>query len=147
MHQILTRFFSQLHLVHWNRTLYPSPNVAAGQGDGLAVLGLFLEIGDEDHPELAKLIPNLEKVTHCGEKVAISEPIDPANFLPQSGESKRIWTYEGSLTTPPLLESVIWLVFQKPIKVSAKQVRSTNGQLKEPQILITVFVFCYSSKQ
>ena len=60
-------------MVHWNRSAYPSPNVAAGEGDGLAVVGLFVDIGEEDHPEFAKLIPYLEKVTHCGEKVPIQE--------------------------------------------------------------------------
>ena len=34
----------QLHLVHWNRSKYDSPNVAAGEPDGLAVLGIFLEV-------------------------------------------------------------------------------------------------------
>ena len=36
----------QLHLVHWNRTKYSSPNEAAGEPDGLAVLGMFLEVTD-----------------------------------------------------------------------------------------------------
>ena len=99
--------------------------MAAGHGDGLAVLGLFLEVGEEDHPELAKLIPYLEKVLHAGDKVQIPEAgINPANLLPKTVETKRFWNYLGSLTTPPLLESVIWIVFKKPIKVSEKQVIS-----------------------
>lgn len=132
-------YAAELHLVHWNRTAYPSPNVAAGHGDGLAVLGLFMEVGEEDHPELAKLIPHLEQVQYSGEKVTICESgINPANFLPKGGENKRFWNYLGSLTTPPLLESVIWIVFQKPIKVSEKQLeimRSlffTPKEAKEP---------------
>ena len=92
-----------------------------------SVLGLFMEVGEEDHPELAKLIPHLEQVQYSGEKVTICESgINPANFLPKGGENKRFWNYLGSLTTPPLLESVIWIVFQKPIKVSEKQVSATH---------------------
>ena len=34
----------QLHLVHWNRSKYASPNEAAGQPDGLAVLGIMLTV-------------------------------------------------------------------------------------------------------
>ena len=116
-------------MVHWNRSAYPSPNVAAGEGDGLAVLGLFVDIGEEDHPEFAKLIPYLEKVTHCGEKVPIQEDIDPTKFLPTK-DHRRMWHYEGSLTTPPLLESVLWIVFQNPIKISAEQVNILHLTVK-----------------
>ena len=31
------------------------------------------------------------------------------------------WTYQGSLTTPPLLESVSWIIFKKPMTVSKEQ--------------------------
>mgnify|MGYP002057129200 CR=1 FL=1 len=86
-----------------------------------------MEVGEEDHPELAKLIPHLEQVQYSGEKVTICESgINPADFLPKGGENKKFWNYLGSLTTPPLLESVIWIVFQKPIKVSEKQVSATH---------------------
>ena len=49
-------YAAELHLVHWNRTNYPSPNVAAGQGDGLAVLGLFIELGKIFHKKSNKCI-------------------------------------------------------------------------------------------
>ena len=122
----------QLHLVHWNRSQYPSPNVAAGNGNGLAVLGLFLEIDEDghDHPELAKLIPYLDKIPFKENKAILTDTILPENFLPEidtkakdSKEARRFWTYNGSLTTPPLLECVIWVVFQQPMKVSKKQVK------------------------
>ena len=32
------------------------------------------------------------------------------------------YTYDGSLTTPPLVECVKWIVFKKPLEVSAAQV-------------------------
>lgn len=36
------------------------------------------------------------------------------------------WTYDGSLTTPPLLESVTWIVCKKSIGVSSAQVLSIS---------------------
>ena len=34
----------------------------------------------------------------------------------------KYWTYDGSLTTPPLYESVKWIVFKEPIEMSDDQV-------------------------
>ena len=52
------------------------------------------------------------------------EKIDPVKLLPQRDGNAPLdfWRYEGSLTTPPLLESVIWTVFKKPIQISKDQV-------------------------
>ena len=45
---------------------------------------------------------------------------DPGSLLPNVLD---YWTYPGSLTTPPLLESVTWVVLKEPISVSSQQVR------------------------
>lgn len=114
--------------MHWNRTKYPTPNVAAGHGDGLAVLALFLDNDGEENPvvheEFAKLLPFIDKVQFKGEKTLVNEAIDPSAFLPSKSQPKKIWTYEGSLTTPPLLECVIWIIFQEPIKIHPNQVKN-----------------------
>lgn len=44
---------------------------------------------------------------------------DPMTLLPASLD---YWTYDGSLTTPPLLESVTWIVLKEPISVNPAQV-------------------------
>ena len=112
-------FIFQLHLVHWNKK-YESPNVAAGKPDGLAVLGLLIEVG-EKHEEFDKVVQAFDKISCKGDKTSLEGlEIDCAKFLPE--KEKAIWTYEGSLTTPPLLESVIWTVFQTPMQISAEQV-------------------------
>lgn len=44
----------ELHLVHWNATKYSNPKQAQTQSkDGLAVVGVFVEIGCEQHPIFA----------------------------------------------------------------------------------------------
>jgi carbonic anhydrase len=35
------------------------------------------------------------------------------------------FTYAGSLTTPPLFESVTWMVYRNPITISAAQVKKS----------------------
>jgi carbonic anhydrase len=52
-------------------------------------------------------------------KQYIFENFDPKTLLPVSLD---YWTYDGSLTTPPLLESVTWIVLKEPICVSPAQV-------------------------
>ncbi len=108
-------------MVHWKKSKYPNPNVAAGESDGLAVLGLFLEVGAE-HTEFQKVVDALGKIQYKGEKVDFSDKIDPAKFLPDKAADSKFFTYDGSLTTPPLLESVTWVVFEKPMQISEAQV-------------------------
>ena len=50
----------------------------------------------------------------------LKEALDPAGFLPPG---KSYWTYEGSLTTPPLYESVTWILFKQPVEISSIQLR------------------------
>jgi len=107
---------AELHLVHYN-TKYGEPGNALDKPDGLAVLGIFLKVG-KAHPEFEKLCTSLEEIVLRGSAVAVKEPIDPAAFLPGD---KSYFTYLGSLTTPPLLESVTWIVFRQNIEISEEQ--------------------------
>lgn len=52
-------------------------------------------------------------------KKALFTNFDPSCLLPKSLD---YWTYFGSLTVPPLLESVIWIVLREPISVCSEQV-------------------------
>ncbi|WP_245278256.1 carbonic anhydrase family protein [Methylosinus sp. PW1] len=48
-------------------------------------------------------------------KVALKAPIDASALLPKG---KKLFRYEGSLTTPPFSEVVHWNVFAEPVKVA-----------------------------
>uniref|UniRef100_A0A674KFT5 Carbonic anhydrase n=1 Tax=Terrapene triunguis TaxID=2587831 RepID=A0A674KFT5_9SAUR len=88
-------FPSELHLVHWNARKYATFGEAAAAPDGLAVVGIFLE----------------------GTKAQF-RTFNPKCLLPSS---LNYWTYPGSLTTPPLYESVTWIVLKEPVRISEKQ--------------------------
>jgi carbonic anhydrase len=51
-------------------------------------------------------------------------PFDPSCLLPACQD---FWTYEGSLTTPPLAESVTWIIQQRSVEVSPSQVSGAGS--------------------
>lgn len=112
------KYAAELHLVHWNKDKYSSFAEAAAASDGLAVLGMFLEVGNQENQELNKICRLLPFIQHKGQQIQVTDVIDPAKFIPKNGS---FWTYDGSLTTPPLYESVTWLVYQEPLIVSEAQ--------------------------
>lgn len=112
------RYDAELHLVH--RLKECTFLDALNRANGLCVLGVFLEVVEEGAKTplfLSNLIALTKKVHYKGENVEDSgQQIDPYKIL--ENISKEYFTYEGSLTTPPLSECVRWVVFKTPIKVS-----------------------------
>lgn len=106
----------KLHLVHWNARKYATFGEAAAAPDGLAVVGVFLEIGKE-HANMNRLTDALYMVKFKGTKAQFRS-FNPKCLLPLRLD---YWTYLGSLTTPPLNESVTWIVLKEPISISEKQ--------------------------
>eukprot|EP00117_Sycon_ciliatum_P001183 scpid70372/ scgid6953/ Carbonic anhydrase 2; Carbonate dehydratase II; Carbonic anhydrase II len=109
---------NELHLVHWNTSKFSSVSEAISEPNGLTVLGIFLEAGEEN-VELKKITDRFDKVKHCSQEIPIEDPICLKGLLPE--DTKSFWSYDGSLTTPPCYESVNWIVFRKPITVSKEQ--------------------------
>lgn len=64
----------------------------------------------------------MDRIEFKDQKAAFNEPVDIYQFLPQEEDDCTFFTYDGSLTTPPLLESVTWIVFRKTLRLSQDQV-------------------------
>ena len=60
---------------------------------------------------------------NCVEYENVKNVISNFTQLLPEGAGKCYWNYEGSLTTPPLLESVIWIVLKGDLELSEDQVR------------------------
>ncbi|XP_036448508.1 carbonic anhydrase 2-like [Colossoma macropomum] len=116
-------YSAELHLVHWN-TAYSSFGDAVNESDGLAVIGVFLEIGDEN-PQLQKVLDALDGIKTKNTQTSFAD-FDPTTLLPSSLD---YWTYDGSLTTPPPLECVTWIVCKQSISVSSAQMKKFRGLL------------------
>jgi len=120
------RYAAELHLVHFNKR-YGSFAEAADKSDGLAVIGVFIDVGEEN-AELLKVTDGMSGVRFAGESSRIPAT-DPDLFLP---DTEHYWTYEGSLTTPPLYESVTWIVFSQPVAISQTQLDQFRHLRRRP---------------
>ncbi|XP_075045405.1 carbonic anhydrase 5A, mitochondrial isoform X2 [Mixophyes fleayi] len=107
---------AELHLVHWNCSKYRSFEEAIMEGNGLAVIGIFLKLG-KHHQQLQNLVHILPTVRYKDSLTGFNY-FDPSCLLPTCSD---YWTYSGSLTTPPLTESVTWIIMKKPIEVDHSQ--------------------------
>ncbi|XP_050633616.1 carbonic anhydrase 5B, mitochondrial isoform X1 [Macaca thibetana thibetana] len=109
-------FPAELHLVHWNAVKFENFEDAALEENGLAVIGVFLKLG-KHHKELQKLVDTLPSIKHKDTLVEFGS-FDPSCLMPTCPD---YWTYSGSLTTPPLSESVTWIIKKQPVEVDHDQ--------------------------
>ncbi|KAJ1075992.1 hypothetical protein K5549_008846 [Capra hircus] len=117
-------FSAELHLVHWNSTKYPSFADAASQADGLVIVGVLMKVG-QANPNLQKVLDALKAVKTKNKKAPFTN-FDPSVLLPSCTD---YWAYFGSLTHPPLHESVTWIIFKETISVSAEQLAQFRSLL------------------
>lgn len=120
-------FAAELHLVHWNCTKYSSFAEAVSKPDGLAVLGVMIQPGEE-HEGFKDMVLTMQYVKQGGQSILVLKSFNPSILLPKN--TKDIWTYHGSLTTPPCYESVQWMVFREPVQFSLNQLHALRGLLK-----------------
>jgi carbonic anhydrase len=87
----------EVHLVH------------QGPTGKLAVIGVLYDTGAEARP-LAALWPPLPRKVNVADK--LPRPFDPTVLLP---ETRSVFRYSGSLTTPPCTEGVLWNVMRRTL--------------------------------
>uniref|UniRef100_A0A8C6YJ92 Carbonic anhydrase n=1 Tax=Naja naja TaxID=35670 RepID=A0A8C6YJ92_NAJNA len=105
-------FPAELHLVHWNCCKFGSFEEALMDENGLAVIGVFLKVG--------RMVEKWQFSYYSSQSVVfLTQYFDPSCLLPSCPD---YWTYSGSLTTPPLSESVTWIIKKKAIEVDEDQV-------------------------
>ena len=116
------QYSAELHLVHWNSNKYRSFQDSLEHQDGLCVLGVFLELEKQlGHNSLEILTRQFKNIEYKGQTAEVENAYDPYSLMPRN--TNDYWTYPGSLTTPPLSESVVWIVFREPIPVSQTQMK------------------------
>lgn len=106
------------HLFHGHQAAMELHLVHRDDQGNLAVVGVLIEEGRSNHafdPILGSLPEKPGDVVHT------PGTLDPATLLPADRTADR---YEGSLTTPPCTEGVLWNVLTTPIELSKAQIAS-----------------------
>lgn len=118
------KYAGEIHFVHYN-TSYASLGDAMTEADGLLVWGHFLKVNTENQaedPQLNAVLNAMNSIVESDAKVQTANSYSLKSLLPTSHPGfYQIYTYEGSLTTPPCYESVRWILNKTPILVSSTQ--------------------------
>ncbi|XP_070571841.1 carbonic anhydrase 9-like [Ptychodera flava] len=112
---------AEMHIVTYDTARFSSEAEAVGKDRGLAVLGFFVELVDEDNPAFEPLLTPFENIELEGDAVQLDEPFSIESVLPE--DRSKFFRYMGSLTTPPCAEGVVWTNFKNTVKMSASQLQ------------------------
>ncbi|XP_059022078.1 carbonic anhydrase 1 isoform X2 [Mustela lutreola] len=80
---------------------------------------------DRANPRLQKVLDALNAVKTKNKRAPFTN-FDPSTLLPSSLD---YWTYSGSLTHPPLYESVTWIICKDSISISPEQLAQFRSLL------------------
>ena len=108
-----TEFPFEAHFVH------------VGPDGDLAVIAVMFQAGEHN----AALAQAWERLPRTDEKHVFDPPLAQAALLP---EARDYYRFNGSLTTPPCSEGVIWLVMTTPVSASTEQIAALVATLGGP---------------
>ncbi|KAH8366100.1 hypothetical protein KR093_009023, partial [Drosophila rubida] len=112
-------FPAELHVVF--RSLdYKDFKSALGQDHGIAVLAFFFEVSNEYNSYYEEFVDKLSTVSRKGMSTDLENPLSLDKFV--SMNLINYYSYNGSLTTPPCAEKVVWIDYEMPIYISENQV-------------------------
>ncbi|XP_064609178.1 putative carbonic anhydrase-like protein 1 [Liolophura sinensis] len=111
-------FPAELQLMAYNCELYDNFTQAERSPHGLSGLAIFVQIGKKEHEDFDVIAHAMKKVRFKGQRNSLGR-LDIKGILPNTTQ---YITYEGSLTQPGCHETVTWIVLNRPIYVSKKQI-------------------------
>uniref|UniRef100_A0A0A9YHH4 carbonic anhydrase n=1 Tax=Lygus hesperus TaxID=30085 RepID=A0A0A9YHH4_LYGHE len=88
--------------------------------DGVVIFSVWLEeVRSPDNSYFDELLGMMDYITKPWSYTDLCERIPIKYYLPQ--DRQRYYTYKGSLTYPPCVETVIWVIFMETIPFSHYQ--------------------------
>ncbi|XP_034060833.1 carbonic anhydrase 12 isoform X1 [Gymnodraco acuticeps] len=111
------QYAAEMHVVHFNSDKYPNMSMAVDKSDGLAVLGVLIEVG-EFNPAFEQFLRFINGIKYIDQRVQVPG-FNIRALLP--ARLDEFYRYDGSLTTPPCYPSVLWTIFRNHVTISRKQ--------------------------
>ncbi|TMS39228.1 hypothetical protein L596_005787 [Steinernema carpocapsae] len=91
--------------------------------------------GKQDNKGFQPIIDAIEAARQKHDKADVSKEFDLSTLLP---DKLSYYTYQGSLTTPPYTECIIWTILRRPIKLCKSQLdilrEITSNNFRSPQL-------------
>ncbi|KAF6074083.1 carbonic anhydrase 14 [Phyllostomus discolor] len=103
---------------------------------GLAVLGILIEVGETKNPAYEHILSHLHEIRYKDQNTSVP-PFNVRELLPPV--LAHFFRYNGSLTTPPCYQSVLWTVFSRRAQISREQLEKLQETLfstEEPSKLL-----------
>lgn len=125
-----------------------SPTPPQARPTQYAVIAVMINQGDTDHPFIKDLWTDLDEVKPHDKGIRFRLE-GPMSLLPPEGK-RSYYRYNGSLTTPPCSETVLWTVMDEPVQFSAAQIEAFTkrypNNFRKPQPLHRRFVLKYEDQ-
>ncbi|XP_020363622.1 carbonic anhydrase 4 isoform X1 [Oncorhynchus kisutch] len=113
------RYPMELHIVNIKEE-YNSLDEALKDLTGVGVLGFFYEQSGSSNKKYDSIINALNSINMPSSNTTLSD-VSLDMFIPSQSNMTSYFRYQGSLTTPPCEEAVVWTVFKNTIPLSRQQ--------------------------
>jgi carbonic anhydrase len=114
------------HLINGGQVPVEAHFIHTDTDGNIAIIAVMYTPGNE-HAELKKIWEQMP--AQEGKKAGMASQVRAERLMPENKEYYRV---NGSLTTPPCTEGVLWMVMKNPVPVSEAQIKQLVETLKHP---------------
>ncbi|OAD58643.1 Carbonic anhydrase-related protein 10 [Eufriesea mexicana] len=118
----------EIQVYGFNAELYHNLSEAQHKSQGLVAISLMVQLGETVNPELQIITSVFNKVLYRGDAERIRH-LSLKSLLP---DTNGYMTYEGSTTHPGCWETAVWLILNKPIYITARELYALRKLMQGP---------------